>query len=179
MNLIFPLLYAPIVFFALGHYEVKRVSIIVFVVSLFWFFSFKKKKEWFVLQPLFYMFMATGAFIFDSFSLLKVLPLLISSFFSILLFISYYKKKSIILYFAEKFSKEPISESEKLYIHASTRFWFFVTLLNTAIHLSLFLGSNLDFWLYYSSIGWYFLFLGAGLIQFIHRHFIFLRRPHV
>lgn len=107
---------------------------------------------------------------------LKAFPLALSSIITLLIFLSYMKKKSMILYFAKKFSKVAISEKEKEYIHNSTLFWIGVSLINVIIHFNIFTGTNSSFWVFYSSIGWYFLFICAGLIQFLHRKFVFLKR---
>ena len=179
MGFIFSLLYAPIVFLSLRYFDIQLVSIIIFMMSGLWFFFLQSKKELSSLFPLFYMLVALISFFSEKFLVLKIMPLFISAFFSLFILLSYFKKRSIILYFAEKFSKVSISEKEKEYIHHSTLFWFFVSLVNTAIHLSVFFNSNLYFWLYYSSFGWYFLFIFAGLIQFLHRHYVFLRRENV
>ena len=179
MGFIFSLLYAPIVFLSLRYFDIKLVSIIIFIMSGLWFIFLKNKKELSSLLPLFYMFVALISFFSEKFLVLKIMPLFISAFFSLFILISYMKRKSIILYFAEKFSKVSISEHEKEYIHRSTLFWFFVSLINTIIHLTAFLNANLYFWLYYSSVGWYFLFIFAGLLQFLHRRYIFLRRKNV
>jgi len=179
MSFIFSLLYAPIVFLSLRYFDIQLVSVIIFIMSGIWFVFLKNKKELSSFFPLFYMLVAVISFFSEKFLVLKIIPLFISVFFSLFILLSYLKKRSIILYFAEKFSKVPISEKEKEYIHHSTLFWFFITLLNTAVHLSAFLNTNLYFWLYYSSFGWYFLFILAGLIQFFHRRYIFLRRENV
>jgi len=179
MSFIFSLFYAPIVFLSLRYFDIQLVSVIIFIMSGTWFIFLKTKKELSSLFPLFYMLVAVISFFSEKFLVLKIIPLFISVFFSLFILLSYLKKRSIILYFAEKFSKMPISEKEKEYIHHSTLFWFFITLLNTAVHLSAFLNPNLYFWLYYSSFGWYFLFILAGLIQFFHRRYIFLRRENV
>jgi len=179
MNFLFSLLYAPIVFFSLRYFDIKMVSGVVFVSSVLWFIVKKDKKELSSLFPLFYMLIAVVTFFSEKFFVLKMMPLLISFFFSLFILLSYLKHKSIILFFAEKFSKHTISESEKAYIHRSTLFWFFISVINTMIHLMIFLDSNLNIWLYYSSFGWYFLFIFAGLLQFLHRKFIFLRRENV
>jgi len=179
MNLIFSLIYAPFVFMMLRYYDVKVVSTIIFIISLLWLFLLKDKKDISTLLPLFYIVIALFAFFSEAFLVLKTIPLLIASFFSCVIFISYFQKKSMILSFAEKMTKTPIGKSEKAYIHKSTMFWFLVSIVNVAIHLAFYLDTNLDFWLFYSSVGWYFLFLFAGLIQFLHRKFIFLRRENV
>ena len=179
MSFLFSLLYAPIVFLSLRYFDIKIVSVIIFIMSGLWFFFLKNKKELSSLFPIFYILIAVISFFSEKFLVLKIMPLFISAFFSLFILLSYFKRKSIILYFAEKFSKLPISEKEKEYIHNSTLFWFFVSLLNTAVHLTVFLDSNLYFWLYYSSFGWYFLFILAGVIQFLHRRYVFLRRGNV
>ena len=86
--------------------------------------------------------------------------------------------KSIILYFAKKFSKEEISEKEKEYIHKSTLFWVIISCINIFIHLQIFQNENINFWIFYSSFGWYFLFIFAGIIQYLHHKFIFLKVSH-
>lgn len=179
MNFLFSLLYAPFVFLSLRYFDIKIVSIVLFVVSMLWFFLLKNKKEFSTLFPLFYMLVSIIAYFLKAFAVLKIIPLLISSLFSLFILISYLQGKSIIVYFAEKFSKIAMSEREKAYIHSSTLFWFAISVLNTAIHLIIFLDTNLSFWLYYSSFGWYFLFIGAGIIQFLHRRYIFLRNDNV
>ena len=179
MSFIFSFLYAPIVFLSLRYFDIQVVSIIIFSMSALWFFFIKNKKELSAFFPLFYILIAVISFFSEKFFVLKIMPLFISVFFSLFIFLSYVKRKSLILYFAEKFSKTAISEKEKEYIHHSTLFWFFISVVNTTIHLSIFLGSNLYFWLYYSSFGWYFLFIFAGLIQFLHRRYVFMRRENV
>lgn len=179
MNFIFSLLYAPLVFLSLRYFDIKIVSIILFFVSLIWFFLLKNKKEFSTLFPLFYMLVAIIAYFSKAFLVLKIMPLLISTLFSLFILFSYLQRKSIILYFAEKFSRAAISAQEKEYIHNSTLFWFALSVINTAIHLTIFLDTNISFWLYYSSFGWYFLFIGAGVIQYVHRRYIFLRNHDV
>jgi len=179
VHLIFSLIYAPFVFLALRYFDIKIVSIGIFIISIFWLFIIKEKKYFTLLLPIFYIFISILTYFSEEFLILKVMPLLISTLFSLYLLLSYLKKESIILYFSEKFSTTRISEDEKNYIHNSTLFWFAITLINIVIHLSMFLEENLNFWLYYSSIGWYFLFIFAGVLQFIHRKFIFLRKSNV
>jgi len=109
--------------------------------------------------------------------ILKVFPLVLSSIITLLIILSYIKKKSMILYFAKKISKSEISQNEKEYIHKSTIFWIIISFINVIIHFIIFTNiNNASFWVFYSSIGWYILFLGAGIIQFLHRKFIFLKR---
>lgn len=179
MSFVISLLYAPIVFLSLRYFDIQVVSGIVFIMGVFWLFALKNQRDISVLFPIFYMLVAVIFFYSEKFLVLKLLPLFISVFFSIFILLSYLKHKSIILYFAEKFSKIPIAQEEKEYIHHSTLFWFFVSLVNVMIHLSVFLDSNLYFWLYYSSFGWYFLFIFAGAIQFLHRRYVFLRGENV
>ncbi|NOR55543.1 MAG: hypothetical protein GQ531_04990 [Sulfurovum sp.] len=179
MNLLWSLLYAPLVFLALKYFDIQVVSLVLFTLSLLWFFLLKNKKDISALFPVFYMVVAVIAFFSQTFLALKIMPLVISTFFSLFILLSYLKGHSIILYFANKFSKHDIDEKERKYIHDSTLFWFGISLVNSLIHLSIFLGASLYFWIYYSSFGWYFLFIFAGLLQFLHRRYVFLRRKDV
>ncbi len=111
--------------------------------------------------------------------ILKAFPLVLSSTITLLILLSYIKKESMILYFAKKFSKEDISKEEQKYIHKSTLFWIGVSLINIVIHTIIFLDTNADFWIFYSSIGWYFLFIFAGILQFLHRKFVFLKMINI
>lgn len=175
MNILISILYAPLVFMSLRYFDIKITAISIFFVTLIWlFFSLKKGfKE--SLYPITYILIALLAFIFEDFIVLKILPMLISAVISSIILISYLNKTSIILYFAKKFSKKEISIQEQAYIQRSSLFWFFIGLINTLTHLYIFLDDNINFWIFYSSIGWYSLFIGAGILQFLHRKFIFLR----
>jgi len=110
---------------------------------------------------------------------MKAFPLLLSVSITFLMIVSYSKKKSMILYFAQKFSKVDISEDEKEYIHNSTLFWIAVSCINVCIHTFVFFDIDEKIWVFYSSIGWYFLFLVAGMFQFLHRKFIFFKDKNV
>lgn len=108
--------------------------------------------------------------------ILKAFPLILSTSITLIIYLSYLKKKSLILYFAVKFSKKEISEKEKTYIHNSTLFWIGISVINVLVHTLIFLDTHDSFWIFYSSIGWYILFILAGILQFLHRKFIFLKR---
>ena len=149
---------------------------IIFIVSVVWLLVSLQKEKRQMLYPLLYMFIALIAYLLKDFSILKVLPLLISSFITLFITISYLRNNSVILFFAKKFARHEISPREQEYIHQSTLFWIGVSLVNILIHLRIFLGGNIDYWILYSSFGWYFIFLLAGLLQFLHRKFIFMKR---
>jgi len=175
MNIIISLIYAPLVFLSLRYFDIKVVSILIFIFSTIWFFSTIKKgsKEYF--YPLFYMVLSIFAYFLEEFLVLKAIPLLISITFTFIIYISYVNKNSIILYFAKRFSKKDISKKEQEYIHNSTLFWLGISSVNIFLHIMVFINDNIDFWIYYSSIGWYFLFLIGGVLQFLHRRFVFLK----
>jgi len=111
----------------------------------------------------------------DEALILKAFPLVLSSSITFLIYVSYLQKKSLILYFAQKFSKKEIDDKEKDYIHKSTRFWILVSIINVILHCIILFDENENFWIFYSSIGWYFLFLFAGFLQFLHRRYVFLK----
>ncbi len=176
MNFVISLLYAPLVFASFRYFDIQTTSIIIFTTSFVWFLLSLKREKKQALYPLLYIIISILAYLLKDFNILKLLPLLISSFITLFITISYIRNNSVILFFAKKFSRHEISPSEQEYIHRSTLFWIGVSLVNVLIHLSIFLDSNIDYWIYYSSIGWYFVFLSAGFLQYLHRRFIFMRR---
>jgi len=109
---------------------------------------------------------------------LKAFPLILSTSITILIYVSYLQKKSMILFFAQKFSKKEIDNKEKEYIHKSTLFWVGISIINVSIHGMIFFDKDENFWIFYSSIGWYFLFILAGFLQFLHRKYIFLNKDN-
>ena len=179
MNFIFSLLYAPFVFILLRYFDVKSISIIIFIISLVWLLLLKNKRDIIIFFPILYMLIAFLSFFADAFLVLKTIPLFLAIFYTLFILLSYFQKKSYIMHFAQKMSKEPLGEKEKEYIHQSTLFWFATSLINVFVHLYFYLEPNLEFWIYYSSFGWYFLFGLAGAIQFVHRRYVFLRREDV
>ena len=112
----------------------------------------------------------------DDVLILKIFPSLYALLLTIVFLISYIKKESIIFYFAKKFYKEEFTEEEKEYIHKSTIFWIIFSLINTIIHFLIFFDNNSTLWVFYSSIGGYLFLAIAGLIQYIHRKYIFVKR---
>lgn len=178
MNLLISLLYAPIVFYSLKNFELKTVSLIIFIFSLVWLTLTIKKglKEY--IFPLFYLGISLLAYFLDNFLLLKLLPLLISSLISIFILYSYISKQSFIFIFLEKINKK-VNEKEKDYIQKSTLFWFFVSFINILVHGYILKLDNIIYWTFYSSIGWYLLFIVAGLIQFLHKKIYFKEKIHV
>jgi len=107
---------------------------------------------------------------------LKVFPLSMSIIVTFLILLSYFKNDSMILKFAKRFTKIDISEEEKVYIHNSTLFWVFVSSVNVVIHIFMYLSTNIELWVFYSSIGWYGVFIVGAIFQLLHRQFIFKKR---
>lgn len=173
MNLLISLFYAPVVFYSLKNFELKSVSFIIFIFSLIWLiFSIKKSIKEYIF-PLFYLVVSLLAYFLDNFLFLKMLPLLISGLISIYILYSYISKNSFIFILLERLNKN-VEDEEKNYIHKSTLFWFYISLTNVLIHSFVLYSKELFFWTFYSSIGWYFLFIFAGIVQFVHRK-IYLR----
>ncbi|HIQ47343.1 MAG TPA: hypothetical protein EYH57_06960 [Sulfurovum sp.] len=179
MNMLFSLLYAPLVFLSLRYFDIRHAAAAIFIIAALWFLFSLKNIKITILFPLFYMSIALFAYMSEAFLVLKIMPLLISLFFSLLLLVSYLQERSLILYFANRFSKHTIEEKEQAYIQKSTLFWFLITLVNIAIHTLAYLSDTMYFWLYYSSIGWYILFILAGILQFMHRKYCFLKDDNV
>lgn len=180
MNIIISLIYAPLLFLGLKFFDTKILSIYVFIFALFWLLLTIKKDYKEILFPLFYMIISLITFFLEDFMVLKIMPLLISTFFAFILIASYLNKKSIILYFAikftKRFSKKDFSDDEKEYINKSTLFWFFIALCNIILHTYFFLTNNLELWAIYSSIGWYVVFIFGGILQITHKKLIFEKK---
>lgn len=178
MNLLISLLYAPIVFYSLQNFELKTVSLVIFVFSLIWFLISIKKDLKEYIFPLFYLGISLLAYFLDDFLILKILPALISALISAFILYSYISKNSFIFIFLEKLNKK-IENDEKEYIQKSTLFWFLISFINVLIHCYIIYSENIDYWTFYSSIGWYILFILAGIIQFIHKKIYFDRKTYV
>lgn len=178
MNLIISLFYAPVVFYSIKNFELKTVSLVIFIFSLIWLILSIKKglKEY--IFPLFYLGVSLLAYSLNSFLLLKILPLLISILISIFILYSYILKNSFIFIFLEKINKK-VEDDEKAYIQKSTLFWFFVSAINVLIHTYILYLEEIVYWTFYSSIAWYFLFILAGIIQFIHKKIYFKGKQYV
>lgn len=178
MNLIISLLYAPIVFYSLKNFELKTVSLMIFIFSFIWLiFSIRKSFKEYIF-PIFYLIISLLAYLLNTLTLLKVLPLIISILVSIFIFYSYISNNSFIFFFLEKIGKK-VESQEKIYIQKSTLFWFFISIINILIHSYILYIQDSFYWAFYSSIGWYFIFLLAGLIQFLHKKLYFERKKYV
>ena len=176
MHILFSFLYAPVVVVLLSYFDIKTVSMGLFGFGLLWLLSLKKREIKTTLFPLFYIAVALGAYVLDDFLVLKFLPLLISLAFIFFLMASYFDNDSIILQFARKLHKRPLSEKEELYINRSTLFWIALAFVNIGLHVTILLLKNDHYWIIYSSFGWYLVFILGGIVQFLHRQFIFLKR---
>lgn len=176
MHIIFSFLYAPVIVVLLSYFEIKDVALGVFTFGVLWLVAIKNKEPKKILFPLFYILVAIVAFFMEDFIVLKFLPLLISLAFIFFLIISYFDNDSIILTFARKIHKRPLSEKEEAYITRSTLFWVVLAFINIVLHTTVLLLKNDTYWILYSSFGWYMVFVVGGILQFLHRHFIFLKR---
>lgn len=176
MNTILAFLYAPLIFFALKTFDIKTVSMIILGASFIWTLFCLKNGIKSALFPLLYFCVGLLTFLLESFMVLKILPLLITALITGTFCISYLKKESIILTFAKRFSKQEFDAEQKEYIQKSTLFWVIISLVNLGLHVYAYLGENINFWVFYSSIGGYLILILAGLAQFLHKQFIFEKR---
>jgi len=176
MHILFSFLYAPVVVVLLSYFNIKAVSMGLFGFGILWLFSLKKKDIKTTLFPLFYIVVAISAFVLDDFLVLKFLPLLISLAFIFFLMASYFDNDSIIVHFARKIHKRSLLEKEEMYINRSTLFWIALACVNILLHVTILLLKNDHYWIIYSSFGWYLVFIFGGIMQFLHRRFIFLKR---
>lgn len=110
---------------------------------------------------------------------LKAFPLTMSIIVTFLIYLSYIQKDSMVLKYAKRFTKKEISVEEQEYIQRSTLYWVGVSSVNVIIHLFLFIGDEVVIWAFYSSIGWYCVFILGAILQFLHRKFVFIKRKNV
>jgi len=110
---------------------------------------------------------------------LKAFPLTMSLIVTFLIYLSYLKQESMVLKYAKKFMKKEISIEEQKYIQKSTLYWVGVSSVNVIIHFFLFIGNDIVMWAFYSSLGWYGVFIIGGIFQFLHRKFVFLKDKNV
>jgi len=110
---------------------------------------------------------------------LKAFPLMMSIIVTFLIYLSYVKKDSMVLKYAKKFLKREISVDEEKYIERSTLYWTGVSFVNVIIHFYLFISDEVTIWAFYSSIGWYAVFIIGGILQYLHRKFVFLKDKNV
>ena len=176
MQIIFSFLYAPIIVFLLNYFEIKTVALVMLCFGTFWLLILRYKSIKTLIFPIFYIMVALFAFIFDDFLVFKFLPLLISIAVMLFLVISYFDNDSIILHFAKKIHKRSLENDEVSYINRCTFFWLFLAFLNIFFHISVLLLQNDRYWIIYSSFGWYGVFFVGGIIQYLHRKLIFLKR---
>jgi hypothetical protein len=179
MNIILSLIYAPCVFFSLKYFDIETVSFVIFCTSVIWLLISLQSSVKEALYPVLYILVSSVTFFVEDFLILKAMPLIISIVITSLLAISYFNKTSLILYFAKKISKKQISYQEQQYIHQSTLFWIGVSGVNVLCHLFVLFHEDVLFWIFYSSIGWYGIFILAGVGQFLHKKFVFLKKVHV
>lgn len=176
MQIFFSFLYAPVVVVLLSYFDIKTVSLGILVFGVLWLLALRPKTIKTALFPFFYILVALGAFLWDDFLVLKFLPLLISLAFLFFLIISQFDNDSVILQFARKIHKRALKSDEEAYINRCTLFWILLAFLNILLHVSMLLLKNDHYWIVYSSVGWYSVFIFGGFIQFLHRQFIFLKR---
>lgn len=90
---------------------------------------------------------------------------------------TYITRNSFIFIFLEKIKKK-VGDEEKEYIQKSTILWFYASLVNLSIHCFVLYSENTQYWIFYSSIGWYFVFIITGIIQFVHRSIYFKKEKN-
>lgn len=175
MNLLISIIYAPIVIYLLNNFNIKTTAIYIAIFSFLWLLISlvkKQKKESFF--PFLYLLICLLAYFLDNKFTLKLTPILISIIVGGFILYTYIVKNSFIFIFLKKL-KIDIKEDEKEYIHKSTLFWFLFSIINSCFHAVVLYINNEKYWIFYSSIGWYFIFIFAGVIQYLHRKFFFLK----
>ncbi|QKF83508.1 hypothetical protein [Halarcobacter ebronensis] len=173
MNLLISIVYAPIVIYLLNNFDIKKSALFISFFSFLWFvFIIKKAEKKELVFPVLYLIIGLVTYFLNSSFSLKLTPLLFSLLISFFILYSYLIKESFIFIFLKKLKIE-VAENEKIYIHKSTLFWFLFSIINSICHYIILYTKNDNYWMFYSSIGWYFLFFIAAFLQFLHRKLFF------
>lgn len=128
MNFLISILYAPIVFYSIRNFDIKSVSLFIFVISICWLIVVYKKGYKESVFPLIYIVISILAFLLNDVTVLKILPALLSALLSLFILYTYITKNSFIFIFLEKVGKS-VPKEEKEYIQRSTLFWFFSSII--------------------------------------------------
>lgn len=130
-----------------------------------------KKRAKDLLVPFLYFILMLFAYLFDSFTSLKMIPALLSGFFFILFFNAYVKQQHLVLFFVQKFYRKKLRVAQEHFIAQSDGYWMGVTFVNFVIQF-LFVFTHNDYvWAFYSSVGWYIFFTFALLTQIFYEKF--------
>lgn len=163
------ILYAPFVLFALRYIPIFIVASAMLIISLVWAYKIRKEPIGAFLLPFFYGVGAILALFVGSETVFKTIPLFIAIAFC-LFFLSHQGGKWLSA-MAARFGN--LDEKEKQYVYKCRYFWAGVALVNVGIHALAILNFSGVFWAFYASVGWYGLFLIGGVLQFLHRKFVF------
>ena len=106
----------------------------------------------------------------------KLFPLFMSFLVTGLILKSYYSDNSMVLLFTNKLKKFNINLGSDEYIKKSTLFWVGVSSVNILVHIYMYFQDNIELWVFYASVGWYSVFIFGGVVQILHRQFIYKKR---
>ena len=180
INVIVSLIYAPTLLLLLNLFEFRNVCITLIIFSAAWLLALlvtnKGGRDRYF--PLLYLALGIAGLFFQDINLLKLLPLLLALIFTAIAFLASWRKEPFILEVARRFSRHTISSEEEAYIRQSSKFWLLLFCLNAGIHVLVLVHPNVYYWAFYTSVGWYGIFLLGALLQYLHRRYLFLRRPH-
>lgn len=163
------IVYAPLVLIALRYLPVFSVAFSVLFISLIWGYKIRKEPIGALLLPLFYGSGAMVALLVGEEIIFKGIPLFIAMAFC--LFFLSPQGGAWLSAVAARFGS--LDEREKLYVFKCRYFWAGVAFVNVVIHLFALLDFSSLFWAFYASVGWYGIFLIGGILQFLHRKFVF------
>lgn len=166
------LLYAPFVLFSLRYFPTLVVALSVVCVSLVWLYRVRKKGVQRLVFPLFYGAMGVVALVLDKGAVLKGAPLLVAVAF--FLFFLLPQGGVWLRVVASRFTL--LDEKEALYVEKSRYFWAGVALVNVCFHALALCFAPSAYWVFYASLGWYGVFVCGGVVQFLHRKYLFQQK---
>ena len=134
--------------------------------------NFKKLAtlSYLIFAPAFLLYLRFGEIDQDSFFYMsaKMIPSLISLFVVFLFLAAVLGEKSLTLTLTKRFYKKELNEKEVEFLSKSDIYWFFVTLLNSAILIYMALYVSNELWATYSSVGWYLYLFFALSLQILY-----------
>lgn len=164
------LLFAPSFLLLVHYFNFKKVVsgyIFISLIMLLFFFIKKKKVQDYIVLSV-YIILLSVAYFFTSFSIVKLIPTLISLAFFTLFTQAAAKKQALIYKVSKRFYKKKFTPQEIAYLKKGDAYWALVILLFMIGQvIVVFFASNVV-WAFYSSIGWYIYFIVALILQILY-----------
>jgi len=164
------LLFAPMFVVLIHYFELKLVVLGYLLMAIVYFiYSYMNKNSFQdMIVPTVYILILSIGYYFSSLQSIKYIPLILSSIFLMMFIDSHLNKKYMILGFTKRFYRKQLSSAEEEFLKHGDLYWVVVMSINTIIHFYVVNYTSDAIWAFYSSIGWYILFVTALIAQIIY-----------